>query len=384
MSSIFTPLGSILLVFIVNISCYSQNITFDSITKHTIETRPLQNGLYEIKEYDRDSDIIYKGTLSSLDPPVRHGKFYFLNVAGFVEASGTYVNDVPHGIWVYYDEAFDTIRVVDYASVWDFMETEAQDYEIDINTLLDLKKRDKETMNPNGTFYFSDNMPEFQGSSALEDYKDYVEQQMHYPIYAVRMVEVETVIIQFIVDTEGKVRNPTFIEKASSDLNIEALRILYEAPDWTPGTQSNLPVNFSITRAFDFSISRLMEYDSTWDPDYPNSSPLFNNGMPSAEFAKYISRNLRYPESAARRNKSGRVTVGFTVQEDGSLADIEIVRSIDPALDAEAIRVVKSSPLWKPAKVRGKPAAFSFVFPINFVLTGAPPPPDYPEPIRQP
>jgi len=64
----------------------------------------------------------------------------------------------------------------------------------------------------------------------------------------------------------------------------------------------------------------------------------------------------------------GKVFVSFVIQEDGSLTDIAIVRSVHPMLDAEAIRVVQQMPKWKPGRSDGKAVRVSFTLPINFLL----------------
>jgi protein TonB len=96
--------------------------------------------------------------------------------------------------------------------------------------------------------------------------------------------------------------------------------------------------------------------------------PTFNGGDPATEFRKYIAQNLQYPEIAAENGVSGRVIVQFAVNKTGSVVDAVVVRSVDPALDKEAIRVVMSSPKWTPGKQRGKAVKVLFTFPINFVL----------------
>ena len=96
--------------------------------------------------------------------------------------------------------------------------------------------------------------------------------------------------------------------------------------------------------------------------------PTFNGGDPATEFRKYIAQNLRYPEIAAENGISGRVIVQFAVNKVGTVVDAVVVRSVDPALDKEAARVVMSSPKWAPGKQRGKAVKVLFTFPINFVL----------------
>ncbi|MCK5065887.1 MAG: energy transducer TonB [Bacteroidales bacterium] len=96
--------------------------------------------------------------------------------------------------------------------------------------------------------------------------------------------------------------------------------------------------------------------------------PTFNGGDPATEFRKYIAQNLQYPEIAAENGVSGRVIIQFAVNKVGKVVDAKIVRSVDPALDKEAVRVVMSSPKWAPGKQRGKAVKVLFTFPINFVL----------------
>ncbi len=95
--------------------------------------------------------------------------------------------------------------------------------------------------------------------------------------------------------------------------------------------------------------------------------PSFQGGG-QEKFRQWIHSNLRYPEIAAENGISGRVFVQFAVNSNGELVDAKVVRGVDPALDAEALRVVKSSPKWSPGKQRGKPVKVQFTFPIVFVL----------------
>jgi TonB family protein len=96
--------------------------------------------------------------------------------------------------------------------------------------------------------------------------------------------------------------------------------------------------------------------------------PTFNGGDPAVEFRKYIANNLKYPEIAAKNGISGRVIIQFTVDKKGKIADAVVVRSVDPALDNEALRVTLTSPNWTPGKQRGKKVNVLYTFPINFTL----------------
>lgn len=95
--------------------------------------------------------------------------------------------------------------------------------------------------------------------------------------------------------------------------------------------------------------------------------PQFQGGG-KEKFREYIFENLQYPPIAAENGISGRVFVQFAVDAQGNVVDVVVVRGVDPALDKEAVRVVKSSPKWTPGKQRGRPVKVQFTFPIVFVL----------------
>ncbi len=84
--------------------------------------------------------------------------------------------------------------------------------------------------------------------------------------------------------------------------------------------------------------------------------------------SKYLSENIKYPQLAKENNIEGRVFVSFVVEKDGRVGNIKILRDIGGGCGAEAVRVVKSMPRWKPGKQRGKPVRSQFNLPVNFSL----------------
>ncbi|MDY0253834.1 MAG: energy transducer TonB [Tenuifilaceae bacterium] len=95
--------------------------------------------------------------------------------------------------------------------------------------------------------------------------------------------------------------------------------------------------------------------------------PTFMGGD-HRNFTKWVFANLKYPELAAQNGIQGRVTLEFTIDIDGSVTNVRVIKGIDPSLDAEALRVVSNSPKWSPGLQRGKPAKVSFTFPVTFRL----------------
>ena len=97
------------------------------------------------------------------------------------------------------------------------------------------------------------------------------------------------------------------------------------------------------------------------------SMPEFPGGQQA--LFKYLSENVKYPVIAQENGIQGRVICQFVVNKDGSIVDVEVVRSGgDPSLDKEAVRVIKSMPKWKPGKQRGKPVRVKYTVPVNFKL----------------
>jgi protein TonB len=81
-----------------------------------------------------------------------------------------------------------------------------------------------------------------------------------------------------------------------------------------------------------------------------------------------VNSRLVYPEIAKENGLQGRVTLSFTIKADGTLSDVKVLRGVDPSLDQEAVRVVKSSPKWTPGKQRDRAVAVSYTFPVIFQL----------------
>jgi len=94
--------------------------------------------------------------------------------------------------------------------------------------------------------------------------------------------------------------------------------------------------------------------------------PEFIGGQ--EEFRQYLSKNLKYPSLAKENEIQGRVFVSFIVEADGSITNVQVVRSISPLLDQEAKRVIEQMPDWKPGMQNQVPVRVSFTLPISFTL----------------
>ncbi len=94
-------------------------------------------------------------------------------------------------------------------------------------------------------------------------------------------------------------------------------------------------------------------------PEFPGGTNAMMN---------FLSSNLKYPESAKNNKQQGKVFISFVVEKDGGITDVKVMRGVCEDIDAEAIRVVKSMPKWKPGKQEGKPVRVHYTLPITFKL----------------
>ena len=95
--------------------------------------------------------------------------------------------------------------------------------------------------------------------------------------------------------------------------------------------------------------------------------PSFQGGDAN-QFSKWVNSRLVYPEIAKENGVQGRVTLQFTVEKDGRVTKVKVLRGVDPSLDKEAVRVVSMSPKWKPGKQRDRAVPVTYTFPVIFQL----------------
>ncbi len=95
--------------------------------------------------------------------------------------------------------------------------------------------------------------------------------------------------------------------------------------------------------------------------------PSFMGGDAN-DFSKWVNKRLVYPEIAKENGVQGRVTLQFTVEKDGTVTKVKVLRGVDPSLDKEAVRVVSMSPKWSPGKQRDRAVPVTYTFPVFFQL----------------
>lgn len=210
--------------------------------------------------------------------------------------------------------------------------------------------------------------PEFPGGVAA--IKEYLKANNKYP--SPGRGKSVYVNVHCMIDTDGSISDVRQMSSVDSLLDAEAIRLVQGMPKWIPGKRNGEP--FRQNRRI------LVEFDNTnvdwekWAKENGNDAPFivveeapeFPGGQ-SALF-EFIRSNLKYPRICQENGIQGRVLVQFTVEKNGSIADVEVVRKVHPELDQEALRLISIMPKWTPGQQRGKPVRVRYTIPLNFRL----------------
>lgn len=237
-------------------------------------------------------------------------------------------------------------------------------------------------------------MPGFPGG--LFVLMQYLNDNIQYPDKAKNDGVEGRVIVSFIVDKEGLIKDAQVEQSVDPELDAEAIRVVAGMPRWTPGkshgepvdVKYSIPINFQLTQPqqnspFDeiipVSSSEEMEKEhdtfeiserdkKVIEDTYDNVEimPEFPGGVQG--LLNYMRETIKYPAQARQDTIQGRVLVTFVINKDGSIVEPEVVKSAHPLLDEEALRMVEKMPAWKPGEQNGKPVRVKYTIPVNFRL----------------
>ena len=227
-------------------------------------------------------------------------------------------------------------------------------------------------------FLVVEEQPMFPGG--MGEMMKYLQTNIKYPEQAKSNGVEGRVIVQFVVNKDGSISNDTVVRSVDPLLDAEAIRVVRSMPNWTPGKQKGeavrvrftLPVTFRLDGGEESKPAEVKQVvkTSTQGEEIFNvveQMPEYPGGM--EELMKFLQRNVKYPKEAQEQGKQGRVIVQFVVNKDGSITDAKIAKSVDPQLDAEALRVVNAMPNWTPGKQKGEPVRTRFTLPVTFRLS---------------
>jgi TonB family protein len=128
-------------------------------------------------------------------------------------------------------------------------------------------------------------------------------------------------------------------------------------------------VTSDTSAVIDMTLPRRNESDSTdkWPMVVPDVLPSFKGGDFN-KFRRWVQLNVDYPLEAAKVGLQGTVVISFVIERDGSVTNVQVVRSVHPELDKAAMRVVSRARGWEPALIKGEPQRVRYSIPIIFGL----------------
>ncbi|WP_298650750.1 TonB family protein, partial [uncultured Proteiniphilum sp.] len=233
---------------------------------------------------------------------------------------------------------------------------------------------------------------------------------IRYPVEAQKEGIQGRVICEYVVMKDGSIYDVNVVRGVDPSLDAEAIRIIKLMPKWKPGTQRGkavnvrfvLPVVFRlqgntlqneilttedkealskgkeideiVVVAYSGEGSRVQEVIDQDKKSMDNEDifvvvenpPEFPGG-PEA-MMQFLGDNIRYPKEAQEKKTQGRVICNFVVMKDGSINHVNVVRGVEPSLDAEAVRVLQTMPKWKPGTQRDQAVNVRFTLPVVFRL----------------
>jgi len=255
-----------------------------------------------------------------------------------------------------------------------------------------------------------ESMPVFPGGE--KQLIEFLKNTVQYPVKAQEAGIQGRVICQFVIEKDGSISEVELVKSVDPLLDAEAIRVIGLMPKWTPAIQRGKEVRMKYTMPINFALtgktlakqpakeemptsapsqlnpgtvdgSQPTEDDKSVTTNEPTATssevtvedpvfivvekmPVFPGGVDM--LFNYLSSSVKYPVEAQKNKIQGRVICQFIINQDGSIGDVNVVKRVDPNLDAEAIRVIEAMPPWTPGMQRGKNVRVKYTLPINFKL----------------
>jgi len=224
--------------------------------------------------------------------------------------------------------------------------------------------------------------PQFPGGA--DALRKYIKDNLIFPEESAKNNVHGKVEINSVVTKTGAIEKVIVMTSLDKYCDAEAVRLIKNMPKWIPGKVNGVPTDLHRVIAVDFIKDTNTRVATTLDfrsittcggIDSQNSEIIFTvveqmPQFPGGEVAmnEFIKKNLKYPELSKKDKTSGRVYVRFVVSKEGQLCDAQIIRSLDAYCDKEALRVIRSMPVWIPGKQNGVNVPVYYIVPLSFTL----------------
>ena len=229
-------------------------------------------------------------------------------------------------------------------------------------------------------FKVVDEPPLFSGCDRIEDFKkrkecademmlNYIFKNVKYPADAREKGIEGMVVVNFIIEKDGSVSSAKVVRSLHPSLDQEALRVVENMPDWTPGKSEGKPVRVAYNMPLRFKLDE-KDKDALIPAYFPSCAKASDRKECSAELImKHLMENLRYPETAKKEGIQGNVVLKLVIDSNGEIGVKEVIKSLHPDCDQAAKDAVKGLPQMVPAHKGKKPVATEMVLPVSFRLS---------------
>ena len=336
------------LFFSIYFYCYSQdtvqlylNNQFLKVSKDSAilqRTAVIKNNHYYITDKYLNGTLINYSEFISVNPLIEDGLSKHYDEYGKLYSTGNYFNGKLSGQWLYYSsEKVDTVNYESVESYYKYLPDSCK------NEYLSSIKLSKTEAIP-----------------VEKSIADFFYKTMQIPARARNENFDREIRTKFLIDTDGFIKCPEIIDSAYIDLKYEVLRTLFLY-------KSNLKLDSPVQLELPIKINsdRLIDEEPIFFTVEENAA--FQGGDIN-KFRLWVQQNLVYPIEAAEAKIQGKVIVQFVVSSKGFVVDTKVVRGVNPILDNEAVRCIKSSPKWFPGKQAGRAVNQQFTIPIVFQI----------------
>jgi TonB family protein len=222
-------------------------------------------------------------------------------------------------------------------------------------------------------------------------FSSWVASQIKYPSKALENKITGWVHVGYIVDVDGTISNVNVSGSPDTELGEEVVKTVKSSPKWMPAKnkENATPLKSSLNIKFEIPERVLSSQDIPIFvigevPDYLSEElhrfleegqmPQFSKAKRAsleandAAIKEWVDQYIKYPDKAFKEKVSGTVTIRFIITKSGKLEDFTVVKTINPLLDAEALRVLSLMPAWKPAMQAGEPRDIYYYTEVEFKL----------------
>ena len=236
--------------------------------------------------------------------------------------------------------------------------------EITTRTLQEMAREKEEP-----PFIVAETMPLFEGGDLLK-FRQWLQTQVRYPAEALKKQIEGRVVCSFVVERDGSVSNIMALQSPDRLLTDEVRRVLANSPRWTPGMQKGKTVRVKYIVPVDFRLPEKNEAatgagtpaaaktDSpAAEEDAPvtlaETMPLFHSGDLTT-FRQWLQTQIRYPAEALRKRIEGRIICSFDIERDGSVSNVQVLKTANISLYREVKRALEYPPRWIPGQNKGE------------------------------